>query len=119
MRIVVLTRNPSGIASRFLARRAVEVERVLLDEGAVVSRAEQLRGRLRKLRRVGPTAIPVGLTLRRAYAAAGEGPPLDTVGVPVVRVPTLTPVPSAHTCSSRSVASHFPTWPHTVTGEAS
>jgi methionyl-tRNA formyltransferase len=89
MRIVVLTRNPRGIASRFLARGAVEVERVLLDEGAVVNRAEQLRRRLRKLRRVGPTAVPVGLALRRAYAAAGEGPRLDTIGVPVVRVSTL------------------------------
>jgi methionyl-tRNA formyltransferase len=89
MRIVVLTRNPRGIASRFLARGAVEVERVLLDEGAVAGRSAQLARRWRKLRRVGPTAAPVGLALRRAYAAAGEGPPLETLGVPVVRVPTL------------------------------
>jgi methionyl-tRNA formyltransferase len=89
MRIVVLTRNPRGIASRFLARGRVAVERVILDEGAVASRGEQLRRRLRKLGRVGPTAAPVGLALRRAYAAAGAGPPLDSFDVPVVRVPTL------------------------------
>lgn len=85
MRIVVLTRNPRGIASRFLARRSVDVALVVLDEGAVV----QLRRRLRKLLRVGPTAVPVGLALRRAYAAAGEGPSLDSLDVTVARVPTL------------------------------
>jgi methionyl-tRNA formyltransferase len=89
MRVVVLTRNPCGIASRFLARGVVEVERVLLDEGAVAGRVDQVRRRLRKLRRVGPTAAPVGLALRRAYAAAGDAPALDTLGVPVLRVPTL------------------------------
>ena len=89
MRIVVLTRNPSGIASRLVARGNVEVERVVLDEGVVASRAEQIRRRWRKLRRVGMTAAPVGLALRRAYAAAGQGPPLDSLGVPVVRVPSL------------------------------
>ena len=89
MRIVVLTRNPRGIASRFLARGGVEVERVLLDDGAVASRAGLVRRRLRKLRRVGPTAVPAGLLLRRAYAAAGEAPALDSLGVPVVRVPSL------------------------------
>jgi methionyl-tRNA formyltransferase len=89
MRIVVLTRNPHGIASRFLERGSVEVALVLLDHGAVASRGELLRRRLRKLRRVGPTAAPVGLALRRAYAAAGSGPPLDALDVPVLRVPTL------------------------------
>ena len=85
MRIVVLTRNPRGIASRFVARRSMDVALVVLDEGAVV----QVRRRLRKLLRVGPTAVPVGLVLRRAYAAGGEGPPLDSLDVTVVRVPTL------------------------------
>lgn len=85
MRIVVVTRNPRGIASRFLARGAVEVERVLLD----VSSTASLGRALRKLRRVGPTAVPVGLALRRAYAAAGAAPPLEELGVEIVRVPTL------------------------------
>jgi methionyl-tRNA formyltransferase len=86
VRIVVLTRNPHGIASRLLARGSLEVERVLLDE----SRPPDLRRRLRKLWRVGPTAAPVGLALRRAYAAAaGEPPDVEALGVAVVRVPTL------------------------------
>lgn len=85
MRIVVLTRNPRGIASRFLARGTVEVERVILDE----SRPVGLRRKLRKLRRVGLSAAPVGLALRRAYAEAGTGPPIDELGVPITRVPTL------------------------------
>jgi hypothetical protein len=85
MRVVVLTRNPRGIASRFLARGSVDVELVVLDEG----RPPQLRRRARKLLRVGPTALPVGLALRGAYAAAGAGPPLEDLGVPIVRVPTL------------------------------
>jgi hypothetical protein len=89
MKVVVLTRNPRGIASRFLARGEVAVERVVFDEGAVASRRQELRRRVRKLRRVGPTAAPVGLALRRAYAAAGAGAPLETLGVPIVRVPTL------------------------------
>jgi methionyl-tRNA formyltransferase len=89
VRIVVLTRNPSGIASRFLARGNVEVERVVLDEGVVASPSEQLRRRWRKLRRVGVTAAPVGLALRRAYGSAGAAPPLASLGVPVVRVPSL------------------------------
>jgi hypothetical protein len=81
--VVVLTRNPRGIASRFLARRPGPV---ILDEA--VGGADLAR-KLRKLRRVGPTAAPVGLALRRAYARAGEGPPLDDVATEVVRVPTL------------------------------
>ncbi|MGH2996816.1 MAG: formyltransferase family protein [Gaiellaceae bacterium] len=85
MKVVVLTRNPRGIASRFLARGTVEVERVILDESAGTT----LRRKLRKLRRVGPTALPVGLALRRAYADAGSGPPLAELSVEVVRVPTL------------------------------
>jgi methionyl-tRNA formyltransferase len=83
MNVVVLTRNPAGIASRFLARRPGPV---ILDE-AVGSR--DVRRRLRKLRRVGVTAAPVGLALRRAYAAAGEGPPIEDVATEVVRVPSL------------------------------
>ena len=83
MRVVVLTRNPRGIASRFLARRPGPV---ILDEG---SGGGDVRRRLRKLRRVGVTAAPVGLALRRTYAAAGEGPPLEDVATELVRVPTL------------------------------
>jgi methionyl-tRNA formyltransferase len=81
--VVVLTRNPHGIASRFLARRPGPV---ILDEA--VGRRD-LRRTLRKLRRVGVTAAPVGLALRRAYAEAGDGPALDDVATEVVRVPTL------------------------------
>jgi folate-dependent phosphoribosylglycinamide formyltransferase PurN len=80
--VVVLTRNPRGIASRFLARRPGPV---ILDEGS----GADLARRLRKLRRVGLTAAPVGFALRRAYAVAGEGPVLEDVATEVVRVPTL------------------------------
>lgn len=83
MNVVVLTRNPSGIASRFLARRPGPV---ILDEA--VGRRDARRT-LRKLRRVGITAAPVGLALRRAYADAGRGPALEDVATEVVRVPTL------------------------------
>ena len=83
MNVVVVTRNPRGIASRFLARRPGPV---LLDEGHGGS---QVGRKLRKLRRVGLTAAPVGLALRRAYAAAGQGPALEDVATEVVRVPTL------------------------------
>ena len=83
MNVVVLTRNPHGIASRFLARRPGPV---VLDE-AVGGR--DLRRTFRKLRRVGVTAAPVGLALRGAYATAGEGPPLEDVATEIVRVPTL------------------------------
>jgi methionyl-tRNA formyltransferase len=86
VKVVVLTRNQRGIASRFLERGNVEVAEVLLDE----SRPPDLRRRLRKLWRVGPTAAPVGLALRRAYARAGaDVPSIDELGVPVRRVPTL------------------------------
>jgi hypothetical protein len=81
--VVVLTRNPHGIASRFLARRPGPV---ILDEA--VGRRDASRT-LRKLRRVGLTAAPVGLALRRAYADAGSGPALEAVATEVVRVPTL------------------------------
>jgi methionyl-tRNA formyltransferase len=84
--VVVLTRNPRGLASRFLARGTVDVAGVLLDEGA----ATTLRRRLRKLRRVGLTTAPVGLALRKAYAAAGgDVPHLDALPVSVTRVRTL------------------------------
>jgi len=90
MNVVVLTRNPRGIASRFLARRSVEVVGVLLDEGTVTDRRAHLRAKARKLRRIGPTALPVGLALRRAYAAAaGDVPALGELDVTVTRVPTL------------------------------
>jgi methionyl-tRNA formyltransferase len=81
--VVVLTRNPNGIASRFLARRPGPV---ILDQA--VGRRD-LRRTLRKLRRVGVTAAPVGLALRGAYAKAGEGPALEDVATEIVRVPTL------------------------------
>ena len=83
MNVVVLTRNPNGIASRFLARRPGPV---VLDEA--VERRD-VRRTLRKLRRVGVTAAPVGLVLRGAYARAGAGPALEDVATEVVRVPTL------------------------------
>ena len=83
MNVVVLTRNPCGIASRFLARRPGPV---ILDEAAG---RRDLGRALRKLRRVGVTAAPVGLALRRAYADAGRGPALEDVATEVVRVPTL------------------------------
>ena len=83
MNVVVLTRNPNGIASRFLARRPGPV---ILDEAAG---RRDARRTLRKLRRVGLTAAPVGLALRRAYADAGRGPALEDVATEVVRVPTL------------------------------
>ena len=83
MNVVVLTRNPQGIASRFLARRPGPV---ILDE---VLGGGDLRRRLRKLRRVGVTAGPVGLALRRAYAAAGQALPLEDAATEIVRVPTL------------------------------
>ena len=83
MNVVVLTRNPEGIASRFLARRPGPV---ILDEGAG---GRDPRRKLRKLRRVGLTAAPVGLSLRRVYATAGAGPPLDEIATEIVRVPTL------------------------------
>lgn len=85
MRIVVLTRNRRGIASRLIARGNVAVERVIFDE----SRPAGMRRKLRKLRRVGLTAAPVGLALRRAYGEAGAGPPLEELDVPVASVPTL------------------------------
>lgn len=93
MKVVVLTANPAGIASRFLARRppppGVDFVGVLLDERAAPSRRSLLRRWLRKLRRSGPTALPVGLALRRVYAAAGPAVPIETLGVPVYRVPSL------------------------------
>ncbi|HEY8628729.1 MAG TPA: formyltransferase family protein [Gaiellaceae bacterium] len=85
MKVVVLTRNPRGIASRFLARGNVDVAAVILDE----SRGTTIRRKLRKLRRAGPTAAPVGFVLRRAYASAAAAPSLEELGVPIVRVSTL------------------------------
>lgn len=85
MKIVVLTRNPRGIASRFLARGYFDVAEVILDE----SRGTTFRGKLRKLRRTGPTAAPVGFVLRHAYASAADAPSLEELGVPILRVPTL------------------------------
>jgi hypothetical protein len=90
MNVVVLTRNPRGIASRFLARRSFEVVGVLLDEGKVADRRAHLRSRMRKLRKIGPSALPVALLLRRSYdVAAEEVPALEDLEVPLTRVPTL------------------------------
>ena len=91
MKVVVLTRNPRGIASRFLARGRIQVDAVLLDEGAVKGRLAHVRHKLLKLRRVGLSALPVGLALRRAYAAAGslDVAPIGELGIPVDRVPSL------------------------------
>ena len=104
VRVVVLTRNPRGIASRFVARGSIPVARVVLDEGAGASRSELAARRWRKLRRVGPSALPVGLLLRRAYAAAGEGPDLEGLGVSVVRVPTLNGPEAREALSEADVA---------------
>jgi folate-dependent phosphoribosylglycinamide formyltransferase PurN len=75
MRVVVLTRNPRGMASRFLARwgkRGVfDVVAVLLDEGIAGDRRTRARRRWRRLRRVGPGGLAVGLALSRAYSRAG------------------------------------------------
>ena len=83
MNVVVLTRNPHGIASRFLARRPGPV---ILDEAA--GKPDPRRA-LRKLHRVGVTAAPVGIALRRVYATVGAGPPLEEVATQILRVPTL------------------------------
>lgn len=86
MNVVVLTRNPRGIASRFATRSNVPIARILLDDGP----GPDTRARLRKLRKLGPTAVPVGLALRRVYAdAQGTQPHVDELGLEVVRVPTL------------------------------
>jgi len=82
--VIVMTRNPRGMASRFLQRGNIAVAAVLFDVGA----GPGLRARLRKLRRVGPTAVPVGLALRRLYVQ-DQQPHVDQLGVNVVRVPTL------------------------------
>jgi hypothetical protein len=90
VKVVVLTRNPRGIASQFIARRSIDVVGVLLDEGKARDRRAHARRRLRKLRRLGPTAVPVGLALRRTYeAASGDQPEIWELGVPVTRIPTL------------------------------
>ena len=60
VRVVVLTRNPRGIASRFLAR-AIPVARVVLDEGAVASRPELAAGAGGSCAGSGRRARPVGL----------------------------------------------------------
>jgi hypothetical protein len=94
VRVVLLTANPRGVASRFLTRGprlpGVELAAVVLDEATRADRRARLRIRLRKLRRLGPGAIPVALALRRLYAAsAGDEADLASFGLPVHRVPTL------------------------------
>lgn len=101
MKIVVLTRNPRGIASRFLLRGNVRPAAVILDE----SRGPSLGRRLRKLRRAGITAAPVGLALRSLYAEAqGELPHVDDLFVAVVRVPTLNGVEARAALADADVA---------------
>lgn len=91
VRIVVLTRNDRGLASRFLRRGplpGVEVVAVLHDQGATTSRARHYRIKLRKIRQLGPTIAPVALALRRAYARANADgvPALDELGARIERV---------------------------------
>jgi methionyl-tRNA formyltransferase len=100
MRVVILTRNSTGIASRFLRREmpaGVEVVSVIHDTGAPVSRLAQYRRQARKVRRLGPSVAPVALVLRRAYRAAdaAEVPDLEEFDVPLLRVPNPN-VPEAH-----------------------
>ena len=72
---------------RVAVPRAACPGRSILDEA--VGRRD-VRRTLRKLRRVGLTAAPVGLALRRAYADAGRAArTLEAVATEVVRVPTL------------------------------
>jgi methionyl-tRNA formyltransferase len=67
----------------------VELVAAVLDEGAPVDRRELLGRRWRKLRRVGVGGATVGLALRGVYARAGTAGPLEALGPPVHRVPTL------------------------------
>jgi folate-dependent phosphoribosylglycinamide formyltransferase PurN len=91
MRIVVVTTRDRGLASRFLRRPfppAVEVVGVLRDLGGPTSRKSHYRTKLRKLKRLGPTIVPLAFYLRRVYAAAeADGvPALEDLDVPVVTV---------------------------------
>jgi methionyl-tRNA formyltransferase len=91
MKVVVVTRNERGLASRFLRRALpseVDIVAVLHDEGAPTSRAAHYRVKARKLRRLGPTIAPVALVLRPAYsrADAANVPALVDLTVPVERV---------------------------------
>lgn len=93
MRVVVITAQERGLASKFLVRRrelpGVELVGVLLDEGAVAARRAHVAARWRKLRRVGPTGVPVGAALRRMYAqAVADAPRVDEAAAVVRRVPT-------------------------------
>jgi methionyl-tRNA formyltransferase len=91
MRVVVITRNERGLASRFLRRampEGIELVAVLYDTGAPTHRLRHYRAKARKLRRLGPSIAPVALVLRRLYARAeGEGAPsLTELPVRVERV---------------------------------
>jgi len=69
----VLTRSERGLASRFLRRlplAGIDVAAVLLDTGAPTNRLRHYRTKARKLRRRGPSIVPVALALRRVYAEA-------------------------------------------------
>jgi methionyl-tRNA formyltransferase len=91
VRIVVVTRNERGIASRFLRRALpgeLEVAAVLHDQGTPTSRAAHYRVKALKLRRLGPTIAPVAFVLRPAYARAdaADVPALGELPVRVERV---------------------------------
>ena len=93
MRIVVVTRNERGIASRFLRRALpgeLEIAGVLHDQGAPTSRRAHYRVKVRKLQRLGPTIAPVAFVLRPAYARADaeDVPALDELAVRVEHVPS-------------------------------
>jgi methionyl-tRNA formyltransferase len=93
MRIVVVTRNERGIASRFLRRALpsdIEIAAVLHDQGAPISRRAHYRVKARKLRRLGPTIAPVAFLLRWAYARADaeDVPTLSDLALRVEHVPS-------------------------------
>jgi methionyl-tRNA formyltransferase len=100
MRVVILTRNNAGIASRFLRREmpaGVEVVGVIQDTGAPISRLAQYKRQARKVRRLGPSVAPVAFVLRRAYrrADAASVPELENFDVRLARVPNPN-LPEAH-----------------------
>jgi methionyl-tRNA formyltransferase len=102
VRVVIVTRNDRGLASRFLRRaqpNGVNIVAVLHDQGMPTSRARHYRLKLRKLGRLGPTIIPVALSLRRAYSQADsiDVPQLDELAVRVERVA------SANSAAARSL----------------
>jgi folate-dependent phosphoribosylglycinamide formyltransferase PurN len=91
VRVVVLTANEHGVASRFLLRplpSPIEIVGVFFDEGAS-DRRQWLRSRLRKVRLVGIGGALAGLVLRAAYANAATAPSVFELGINVDRIETL------------------------------